>query len=43
MHGLPDYPKKGLKMVAKWLRVIADEIEEDPKSYSKVATWRIMK
>jgi len=45
MFGVQEYPKKGMKSIAKWLRSIADEIEKekDLKVYTKNPIWKIMK
>lgn len=44
IYGLPELQKKEVTRTVKWLRKIADELEnEDKKAFSKTFTARLMK
>ena len=47
VYGLPSFSKKEAKRLVKWLeltaRVLKKELAEDPKMYSKMASWKLMK
>jgi len=43
VYGLPEMKSPTVKRLVKWLRSLADDIENEPKEYDKKLVARLMK
>jgi hypothetical protein len=46
IHGIPEMNKYQIKRLINWIKKTKEKLEietKDPKVYSKMCTWRLMK